>query len=572
MRARTVINGGKLMTEGDEKQADDAEARDGDVADALDDARDLLEFLGRADDGRLQSYFADTKIQFAGVVVKKTSPPCHEYSEFLNRLAEIRRLAKNAQGLPVEQRVSRCGPSLSDAAFLLWARDFLAGVAAPATANTIRLTNEFTTQRAISWRYRAWRFLRERCWARKKEVNLSKEPVTPGTDQSTEAATPPQTKKPEVHPTIIRAASRLAGRITCLHIKVIFWSLFTVCLSIYALSGHLIIKARDDMIAQMQNIGTKIYDMEAHQSGQNIVNPTLKDTVDATANGYSGKFFLCDNIGAVGNDPSHLNIYKQTPSFGSISNGVFALYGSYGDIEICKSRRRTLTQLFAIGEQLISWQRVVTNPWPFKALVHTDLEPPLAPFSVRWSVRRLFSIMGAVFGRSDEAFSEFSDNKLICANFTGQRNPYAKNDPKGALGPVEIDPQTQARCGVGLEEIAEYYGRIPDSILGCITLYILPVLYGYLGAAVATMRGLRNKVDAYLVNFTEVAVVRQNQILGVVAGAVIGLFSAYLQKGPMESIGPSALAFLAGYNVSGLFRLLDDISNRVFRGGDAAAK
>ena len=147
---------------------------------------------------------------------------------------------------------------------------------------------------------------------------------------------------------------------------------------------------------------------------------------------------------------------------------------------------------------------------------------------------------------------EFSHNSSICYNFTGV-----------------IDKSND--CRVALTEIAEYYGRVPDSVLGCITLYMLPCLYGLLGSIAATLRYLRARVDSYEVNFTARAMILQNCILGIAAGAVVGLFSAYISKSStIENIGVSALAFLAGYNVSGLFTFLDDLSNRVFRGGSGS--
>jgi hypothetical protein len=110
------------------------------------------------------------------------------------------------------------------------------------------------------------------------------------------------------------------------------------------------------------------------------------------------------------------------------------------------------------------------------------------------------------------------------------------------------------------------------SILGSITLYLLPVLYGFLGAMAATMRGLRRKVDSSLLSYTDRARVIQGAILGILCGGVIGLFATYIGKADAAGgLGISALALLAGYNVDGVFRFLDELSDRLFRPAPPAA-
>ena len=52
----------------------------------------------------------------------------------------------------------------------------------------------------------------------------------------------------------------------------------------------------------------------------------------------------------------------------------------------------------------------------------------------------------------------------------------------------------------------------------------------------------------------------------------MGLFVEYSGKGtPDLGLGLSALALLAGYNVSVFFAFLDELCNRVFRPGQAVA-
>lgn len=81
-------------------------------------------------------------------------------------------------------------------------------------------------------------------------------------------------------------------------------------------------------------------------------------------------------------------------------------------------------------------------------------------------------------------------------------------------------------------------------------------------------------MDQYLLNFTNRSVFIQNGIFGVIAGVVVGLFASTFisTTGTTAALSLSAIAFLAGYNVSGLFAFFDNISSRIFVGADTARK
>ena len=104
------------------------------------------------------------------------------------------------------------------------------------------------------------------------------------------------------------------------------------------------------------------------------------------------------------------------------------------------------------------------------------------------------------------------------------------------------------------------------------TMYILPCLYAFIGAAAAAMIGIRRKLDASLLSYSDRGRVRQAMILGFVFGGVIGLFTGYLAK-PIDSdgLGLSAVALLAGYNIPAVSELLEDLSKRIFRPGEREA-
>jgi len=119
-------------------------------------------------------------------------------------------------------------------------------------------------------------------------------------------------------------------------------------------------------------------------------------------------------------------------------------------------------------------------------------------------------------------------------------------------------------------ELVEQSGSFARSVLNAVALYLMPCLYGLIGAAAVTLRILRRKVDASTLSYTDRGRLKQDVILGVMCGATIGLFAGYiLGANPAQGLGLSALALLAGYNVSGVFAFLDELSGRLFHPSDA---
>jgi hypothetical protein len=126
--------------------------------------------------------------------------------------------------------------------------------------------------------------------------------------------------------------------------------------------------------------------------------------------------------------------------------------------------------------------------------------------------------------------------------------------------------EPDGHCADALVEVVYHTGEVAASLLACIAHYVLPALYGCLGAAAATLRALRRKVELTLVAMTDRGRVFQDIILGLLCGAVVGLFAGEFGKdSSTDGLGLWALALLAGYNVSGMLAFLDDLSNRVFR-------
>ena len=129
----------------------------------------LLDYLNRQPEPRLKRYFgsaaAHTSMEAS---IMTPTPPCTDLGYFLGRIAAIAARGRDADPNATTQPPSFKEPSpkdgdggpqdgaagtlpgsrLGDLAFLIWTRDFLTSVAAPATLDTIRVTRAYRAHRA----------------------------------------------------------------------------------------------------------------------------------------------------------------------------------------------------------------------------------------------------------------------------------------------------------------------------------------------------------------------------------------------------------------------------------------
>jgi hypothetical protein len=133
----------------------------------------LLDYLNRLPEPRLNRYFGSAAAQVLAIQTPLATPipPCGDLSYFLGRIATIAARGKEApptvttqpdwfkdlpepsppapDGTPQELKPTTLpGSRLGDLAFLIWTRDFLTSVAAPATLDTIRVTRAYRAHRA----------------------------------------------------------------------------------------------------------------------------------------------------------------------------------------------------------------------------------------------------------------------------------------------------------------------------------------------------------------------------------------------------------------------------------------
>jgi hypothetical protein len=91
---------------------------------------------------------------------------------------------------------------------------------------------------------------------------------------------------------------------------------------------------------------------------------------------------------------------------------------------------------------------------------------------------------------------------------------------------------------------------------------VLPLLYGVLGAGVAVVRNLWTKMRDSLLSPRDPTLAMGQLAQGAVIGACIGLFIP--ASSGLATLTPSALSFIAGFGVEGVFVMLENLVKRVF--------
>lgn len=137
---------------------DDTDPHAGAMLELAVEVQFLLSHLQRLPETRIPRYFGDHAIQ-RSTQDGSPQPPTHDLGYFLGRIGAVTKAYQN--GEPVEKidppgpKPQQNGPAmpdpgakLTDYAFLVWARDFLAAITHPASVQTIKVTRAFREHRA----------------------------------------------------------------------------------------------------------------------------------------------------------------------------------------------------------------------------------------------------------------------------------------------------------------------------------------------------------------------------------------------------------------------------------------
>jgi hypothetical protein len=108
--------------------------------------------------------------------------------------------------------------------------------------------------------------------------------------------------------------------------------------------------------------------------------------------------------------------------------------------------------------------------------------------------------------------------------------------------------------------------RALPALLNAVSGYALPVLMGLLGSMTYVLRRYLRSVSTRLLNASDLREYIVRLVLGTVFGVAIGFFTSASGSAsiavPVSSLGAPALAFLAGYGVESMFRMLDGLAEQ----------
>ncbi|MFT4926041.1 MAG: hypothetical protein ACI8WB_002139 [Phenylobacterium sp.] len=125
----------------------------------------------------------------------------------------------------------------------------------------------------------------------------------------------------------------------------------------------------------------------------------------------------------------------------------------------------------------------------------------------------------------------------------------------------------QADLVVGLYKARIMYFKnilAADFFLEAFQNYILPLLYGLLGALIYVLRSLLKEIKLLTYTFDSEIRFRLRITLGALGGMVVGWFAKQPQGAEaVASLSPMALAFLVGYNVDLLFSMMDKLIDNI---------
>lgn len=102
-----------------------------------------------------------------------------------------------------------------------------------------------------------------------------------------------------------------------------------------------------------------------------------------------------------------------------------------------------------------------------------------------------------------------------------------------------------------------------DFILSAFQNYLLPLLYGLLGAFIYVLRELMREIKLLTYSFDSEIRYRLRLTLGALGGMVIGWIMKPEDAGALASMQPMTLAFLMGYNVEVLFAIMDKVIDNI---------
>ncbi len=133
-------------------------------------------------------------------------------------------------------------------------------------------------------------------------------------------------------------------------------------------------------------------------------------------------------------------------------------------------------------------------------------------------------------------------------------------------GDGPVDHQSEAEEHTYTKKIVYFKNIVAaDFFLEAFQGYILPLLYGLLGALIYVLRSLLEEIKTLTYTYDSDIRYRLRVMLGALGGMLVGWFFKPEGVDTLASLSPMAMAFLMGYNVDVLFAGMDRAIDNVRR-------
>jgi hypothetical protein len=169
----------------------------------------------------------------------------------------------------------------------------------------------------------------------------------------------------------------------------------------------------------------------------------------------------------------------------------------------------------------------------------------------------------------DDGSAQSDADANICGRISDLRSRYSATYYELAAWELplrRVPPQADA---IQDEKKTEQWSTAAETVLGN---YVMPILYAFLGSLAFVLRRHYDRLAAHLLSPRDRSANSIRLLLGTLIGGCIGL--VYSGSGAAQATGvlgmavtlsTSAIAFLAGYGVDGVFKSLDAVITQVFR-------
>lgn len=500
----------------------------------------LLDYLSRAPDARLDWCFDETRGRAGGAPPPRLAAPPDQTktkSEFFEQLTRLAARVRDAGSdeFPLDP---------AEVALLLTSRDFLSAMAWPSTVETIRVTQAYCAERRRRW---------EPLWPR-IAARFRAGARGGGADDAGDGD---------------RAGfygRRIARRRDKYQMGLVVLVALTVWLSYETLVGQRLI-AEAQRFAQTwskheEAVQRASRDAVALVRGLHHVEPSREPQPGFQR--YCEYVLLAPWDGGSGGGGGGRRVASTEPTFtGGRAAAPAVLREFFIDFEhqrLCDKDDDLRSQAATLGQAFRGWTR--------------DIMPVVG----------VLALPGDVYGDARAAVcaarlwltggwqGAWEDWERAADAARAQRAP--ELPPRPCVAGPAAPPTPRQTVAAARERSREtlpptdalhFWLVRTEVVTGGMLAHLLPCLYAMLGALASMFRRLGERVQAEALSIADHGAMRMTLILGVLAGAIIGLFVGQI---PTDDSGSTltlaGLALLAGYAVDRLFNLFDGLSVRLF--------